>query len=435
LVEQVRARVVERLADQARERERTGTPLTAGQRDRLVDELIEAMLADHNRAQIDAGRCGLEAVAAAQVAARVRAAVLGLGPFDHLLRDPTIENINANGAEAVWIRRVGGAAEQVAPVASCDEELVAWVRQVVAHAGGEERRFDRGAPGVSAQLADGSRLFAVMAVGKRVYISLRRFGYTAQSLDSLYRTGTLDAGLRAFLAAAVRARLNILIAGGPAVGKTTFLRALASQIPDTERLITIEDAFELGLDAQHADVVALQSRSANTEGVGEVSLAELVRWALRMSPDRVIVGEVRGAECVPMLNAMSQGCDGSMATVHASSSAQAFLKLAAYAVQSAERLPLESTGLLIASAVNLVVHLDYAAANPATDTRTRVVSSIREVVGCEGPQVISNEIYRPGPDKRACPAAGALSAGLRERLEAAGMDTRVLNTAQGWWAS
>ena len=191
---------------------------------------------------------------------------------------------------------------------------------------------------------------------------------------------------------------------------------MAAEIPSHERLVTIEDSFELWLDRYtepHPDVVALQAREPNVEGEGEISLAELVRWALRMSPDRVIVGEVRGGEVVPMLNAMSQGNDGSMTTLHASSSRGAFIKLAAYAAQAAERLPLEDTNLLIAGAVHFVVQLDYAPGGQ------RVVSSIREVVDADGRQVVSNEIYAPGPDRRATRAAPLRTATAGE-LAAAG---------------
>ena len=207
---------------------------------------------------------------------------------------------------------------------------------------------------MSVPLPGGGRLFAVMSVAARPCVSIRRNRLTRVTLADLINNHTLDEQLAAFLSAAVRARKNILIGGGTAAGKTTLLRALATAIPHTERLITIEDSLELFLDADrdgHPDVVALQSREANVEGQGEITLAELVRWALRMSPDRVIVGEVRGSEVVPMLNAMSQGNDGSMTTIHASSSRGAFLRLAAYAAQSHERLGMEATNLLVAGAV------------------------------------------------------------------------------------
>ena len=237
-----------------------------------------------------------------------------------------------------------------------------------------------------------------------------------RGLRELVRNGTVGEPLAVFLAALVRARKNLLISGGTAVGKTTMLRALASAIPTDERLITIEDSLELCLDwdtAAHPDVVAMQSREPNTEGEGEITLAELVRWALRMTPDRVLVGEVRGAEVIPMLNAMSQGNDGSMTTIHASSSRGAMLKLAAYAAQAPEHLTLEDTGLLIAGAIHFVIQLAWDARG------TRCVSSIREITDADGRQVASNEVWAPGPDRRAVPAVPVRAATMEE-LEAAG---------------
>ena len=216
------------------------------------------------------------------------------------------------------------------------------------------------------------------------------------------------------------------------MGKTTLLIALASEIEPWERLVTIEDAFELGLGddaAAHPDVLAWQAREANTEGEGAISQAELVRAALRASPDRVIVGEIRGPEVVSVCNVMSQGNDGSMATIHASSARGVFAKMAAYAAQGPERLSMEATNLLVASAVDLVVHLDWS-----VDGR-RVVSGIREVVDAEGRQVISNEVFAPGPDRRARPAAPARADTL-ERLRGAGWDpdhpTIISPTAERW---
>jgi pilus assembly protein CpaF len=211
-------------------------------------------------------------------------------------------------------------------------------------------------------------------------------------------------------------------------GKTTLIRALAAEIPARERIVTIEQAFELGLDgmpSRHPDLVALEARNANAEGEGSVTMARLVRRALRMNADRVIVGEVLGDEVLPMLNAMSQGRSGSMCTIHADSSAGVFRRLASYAVQAPERLPLESTNILIAGAVHFVVfvdvvdelderrsgdmnHLSWRPAvpfgasenNPArfeTIRRQRYVASVREVVDAEGLQVVSNEVYRTDP--------------------------------------
>ncbi|WP_078900136.1 CpaF family protein [Streptomyces sp. SBT349] len=355
--------------------------------------------------------------------------VLGMGGLEALLRDPAIESININGADQVWVRYADGRREQAAPVADSDEDLVRLVRDLAARSGLEERHFDRGSPGVSFQLPGGERAFAVMAVSTRPSLAIRRHRHQRVTLGRLRQLGTVDDRGESLLAAMVRARKNILVTGGTAMGKTTLLRALAAEIPREERLITVEDTRELGLDADpraHPDVVALQARQANTEGEGAVSLAELVRWALRMSPDRVIVGEVRGEELLPMLNAMSQGNDGSLSTLHASSSAGAFTKLAAYAAQAAERLPMEATNLLIASAIHFVVHLD----RPREAPHQRVVSSVREIVGADERQVLSNEILRPGFDRRAVTGvpmraetlddlrAAGFSPGLMERRRA-----------------
>jgi Flp pilus assembly CpaF family ATPase len=224
------------------------------------------------------------------------------------------------------------------------------------------------------------------------------------------------------------AKKSCIICGGIGAGKTTLLRAMAADIPSTERLITIEDSLELGLDRfpdLHPDVVALEAREPNLEGEGEVSMAELVRWALRMSPDRVIVGEARGEEVLALLNAMSQGTDGSMATLHASSSRGAFSKLATYAVQAPERLPIEATNLLVANAVHFVIYL-------AQDGDRRFVSSVREVIDAEGAMLISNEVFRPGPDRRAVPGAPFRTETLDE-LIAVGFDPALLERPEGWW--
>src|SRR5207248_6099592 len=198
------------------------------------------------------------------------------------------------------------------------------------------------------------------------------------------------AGLQGFFAAAVRARLQFIVAGPTDAGKTTTLRALASEIPPEERIVTIETELELGLDRfpeLHPDCKALEAREANVEGVGAVTPRDLVRMSQRMSPDRVILGEVRGDEVVPLLNVMSQGNDGSMCTLHADSSATVFNKLALYALQAPERLPLEATCLLASAAIDLLVFI-------AKTRNGRFVSSIRQIVAAEGPVVVTNEIFR-----------------------------------------
>lgn len=400
-----------------------------------AQEILADALRQHTEAELTANRALLDPETERQVATAVLDSVFGLAGLQPLIDNPAIENINVNGCDRVFLRYADGTRATAAPIAATDAEVEELVRTLAARSSAEERRFDRGAPSVNLQLPDGSRLFAVMALtgGGRPSISIRRHRFLTVDLPQLRRLGMIDPGLSGFLRALVRARKNLLITGGTAIGKTTLLRGLASEIDPAERLVTIEDAFELGLDRDptlHPDVVALQAREPNIEGEGAVSQAELVRWALRMSPDRVLVGEIRGPEVVPMCNAMSQGNDGSMGTLHASSSRIAFTRLAAYAAQGSERLPLEATNLLVASAVHFVIHIAES-----TDHH-RVVSSIREVVDADDRQIVSNEVYRPGPDRRALPAAPVRTDTLDE-LVAAGLDPDRFShvdqaDARGW---
>ncbi len=204
-----------------------------------------------------------------------------------------------------------------------DAELIELIRTLAARVGLGERRFDLASPRLSLQLPDGSRLFAVMAVTGRPCVSIRRHRFMKVTLDDLVGARHARRGVwpSSWPPAWLPAR-TCLVTGGTGAGKTTMLRALCAEIPPSERLVTIEDALELGLDRDpeaHPDAVAMQAREPNVEGEGEVTQADLVRWALRMSPDRVLVGEIRGAEVIPMCNAMTQGNDGSMATLHANS--------------------------------------------------------------------------------------------------------------------
>ncbi|MCP2335226.1 CpaF family protein [Actinomadura rupiterrae] len=419
LVEWVRGQVAQRLAAAARQESALDARARIQTGQRLIAEVLDGYAAHALRA----GQAPLAEDAEQRVATAVFNSLFALGGFQPLLEDETIENINANGCDNVWVRYADGTRAQVPPVARSDADLIDLLRTIAARTGIEERRFDRGVPRLSVQLPDGSRLFAVMAVSARPAVAIRRHRYLTVTLRDLQLQGSLDRRLAAFLAALVRSRKNVLICGGTSIGKTTLLRALAAEISPAERLVTIEDAYELALDRDidaHPDVVALQAREANVEGEGEISMAELVRWALRMSPDRVIVGEARGAEVVPMLNAMSQGNDGSMATVHASSSRGAFARLATYAAQAAERLPIEATAMLVGGAVHFVVHLD------AAPDGTRVVSSVLEVTGADGRHVTANEVFRPGPDRRAVPGVPVRAETLQE-LEAVELDTR------DWW--
>ncbi len=422
----------QRVEDQQR---RSGSAVTREARRELAQAILDDAIAVHTERELDADRNLVGPAVEQRVINEVINELFGMAGLQPLLDDQRVETINANRFDRVFVQYNDGRRAQVAPIASSNEELTDLVRMLAARASSQERRFDQGSPAVNLQLPGGERLFAVMGLtaGGVTSLSIRRHGYLTVTLPQLRERGTIDAGLQEFLRALVRAKKNVLITGGTGAGKTTLLRALAAEMEPMERIVTIEDAFELGLELDpdiHADVTAFQAREANIEGEGAISQSELVRWGLRMSPDRVIVGEIRGPEVIPMCNAMSQGNDGSMATLHASSSRIAFTRLASYAAQGVERLPLEATNLLVASAVHFVVHLARG-----TDRTTRVVSSIREVVGADGPQVISNEIYRPGADRRARPVAGSMRTDNLDDLVDVGFDPVVLEQPEGWWAS
>ncbi len=428
VVADLRAEVLAGLSERERALAASGRPpLGAADEQALGRQLIAEVLERRANDALRAGRPVLSAGEEDELSRAVFDALFRLNRLQRLLDDPAIENINANGADQVWVRYADGRRERVAPIAASDAELEEMLRTAAARTGIGERRFDRGSPRLSLQLPDGSRLFALMAVAARPCVSIRRHRYLKVTCDDLVGMGTLDLALRELVRAMMAARKSCIICGGTGAGKTTLLRAMAADIAPAERLVTIEDSLELGLDRfpdLHPDVVALEAREPNLEGEGGVSLAELVRWALRMSPDRVIVGETRGEEVLALLNAMSQGTDGSMATLHASSSKGAFSKLATYAVQAPERLPLEATNLLVANAVHFVIHL-------AQDGERRFVDSVREVVDAEGPMVVSNEIFRPGPDGRAVPGAPLRNDTLDE-LAAVGFDPGLLERSQGW---
>jgi pilus assembly protein CpaF len=341
------------------------------------------------------------------------AMLFGLGVLQLFVDDPEVENIDVNGFERAYVTYADGSKRLVGPVAESDEELIATIRAAGARFGLAERRFDSAQPELDLRLPDGSRLSAVMSVTEHPVVDIRRHRLTDHTLAELVTLHMLDEELATFLAAAVRSKRNILVSGAMNAGKTTLLRALAAEIPPDERIVTIEQSLELGLDRQterHPDCVAMEARLANIEGVGGIPVAQLVRRSLRMNASRVIVGEVLGDEVVPMLNAMSQGRSGSMATIHADSSAGVFRRLAAYAVQAPERLPLEASNLLVAGSVHIVVHVDVAeapdqAASSRSFRRLRHVTSVREVVDADGPMIVSNEVWKAGPNGPARPSA------------------------------
>jgi len=317
------------------------------------------------------------------------AQVLGLGRLQLLMDDDNVSDIHVKGSNPAWVKLRDGRREQRTPIVDTDDELVDLVRRAATRMSRSERRFDTASPELNLQLPDGSRLFAAMEVSQRPTLVIRKHKFEMSHLGDLHAAGLFDSTTMAFLVAAVRAKRNIIICGGTGSGKTTLLRGLLNEVGPLERIVTIEDAYELGIERfeeLHPDHDALQSRPPNVEGHGEITLAELTRMALRMDPDRVIVGEVRGAEAFPMLLAMSQGNNGSMCTLHADSARSVFPKLAAYVSMASTGLPIETINVLIASAVHFVVHIE------AVDG-VRRIKSILEVAAADGPTIVSNEIF------------------------------------------
>ena len=352
----------------------------------------------------------------------------GLGRLQPLLDDPDIRDIHIPGADRTWLQMRDGSKVRGPAVAETPEELVDVIATAARRVGRSERRWDHAHPELNLRLPNGDRLHALMAVTGRPTVTIRRHDFAIHRVDQLLDLGLLDLAMADFLAAAVRAKLNLIVAGGTGTGKTTTLRCLINEIPPSERLLTIEDSLEIGLEHfvdLHPDHETIEARDANTEGVGAFGLADGVRAALRMDPDRVIVGEVRGAEVLPMLLAMSQGNDGSMCSIHADSSRGVFGRLAMYAAMTRERLDPEVTNLLVANAVNLIVHLGWIGG-------TRRVTSVREITGvADSGQVASNEVWRPGPQGWGEPGVPPQH-GTLERLCSHGFDSSLLQAPPEW---
>jgi pilus assembly protein CpaF len=408
VVKRLRAEVGDRLREQRRVDAAAGLPPMSGEDERqFARALIAQALEEHARSEITAGRVPPNAQEEEQLAAAVHAALFGVGRLQPLLEDAQIENIDINGCDRVFLGYADGREVLAEPVADSDEELIELIQVLAAYSGLSSRPFDSANPQLDLRLPDGSRLSAVMDVTIRPAVSIRRARLGKVFLADLVGSGSLLPEAAQFLAAATAARKNMMIAGATNAGKTTLLRAVANQIPATERLITVERALELGLDQfpeLHPNVIALEERLPNSEGLGAISMAELVRRSLRMNPSRVIVGEVLGDEIVTMLNAMTQGNDGSLSTIHANSSMEVFNRISTYAIQSAERLPVEATNMLIAGAIDFVVFIEKRNEYSSGGRLRRFVSSIREVTGIDG-RVLSSEVFAPGPDGRAVPRA------------------------------
>ncbi|MCY3890995.1 MAG: ATPase, T2SS/T4P/T4SS family [bacterium] len=380
----------------------------------FIAEALDVIAADRARAFLPP----LDKAEESQITDEVLSTLFGLGPIDRLLADESVENVSVNGCDTVWVHYAGGKKRRFGAVAESDNELIALIRRAAARLGRNERRFDIANPFLDLRLPDGSRLNAVMAVSERPSVSIRRHRHEQVTLADLCALGTFNETLMGFLNAAVRARMSIIVCGGTNAGKTTMLRALLNACDPDERLVTIEDRLELGLSAhpdRHRDVIELETRTANIEGSGEITMQQLVRNALAMSPDRLIVGEVRGPEVVDMLSALSAGNDGSMCTIHANSSQAAFSKIATYALRSTEHIPVEASNRMIAESIDFVVHLRRAC------NGQRRVNSVREVTGASSGDVTSVEVFAAKGSDMARPCAG-LQASTQHRLANTGLD-------------
>ncbi|MEU7890644.1 CpaF/VirB11 family protein [Microbispora bryophytorum] len=346
----------------------------------------------------------------------------GLGALQPLIADVAVQNIDINGCREVWVTYADGRKVRGPAVAGSDEELVQRIRMWGVHGGQTSREFSTVTPMLNAALKERVRLSAVMAITPRPHVSIRCHRHVDVTLADLVELGTLEAGLASFLAAAVRARKDILVTGGVNAGKTTMLRALAAEIDPDERIATLESEYELYLDQlphRHRDVVAFESRQANSEGHGQITLDAAIKHSLRMNPVRIIVGEVRADEAWSMLQAMNSGQEGSLCTIHANSAEEVFPRLLMLCRSGGLVLDSEDIHGLVGMAVDFVVHL-------RRDVRTnrRYVTEVLEVLPpADTPTPARNHIYRPGPDGRAAPAT---SPQCLDDLVAAGFDPAVL---------
>jgi pilus assembly protein CpaF len=375
LAEALRARLVERARD--------------GEAGGSLEEQVGALVEREAAALPEAER--------ADLAERVVLLATGLGPLEPLLADPSVDEVMVNGPAEVYVER-RGRLERAGVEFAGEAELMHAIERVLAPLG---RRVDEASPLCDARLADGSRVNVVIPPLSLSgpCLTVRRFRREGFSLRSLVASGTLPAALAELLAVCVAARASVVVSGGTGSGKTTTLNALSGAIPGEERIVTIEDAAELRLRQRH--VVRLEARPPNLEGRGEVTIRQLVRNALRMRPDRIVVGEVRGAEALDMLQALNTGHDGSLTTVHANSPEDALRRIETLALMAGVGLPHEAVREQVASAIDLIVH------QARLPDGARAVQSVTEVVRAPTGAGV-RDLYRRGGEPRA-PAAGRLA--------------------------
>ncbi|MFJ6374831.1 CpaF family protein [Pseudarthrobacter oxydans] len=360
--------------------ERLGSRIT----DSSLDETeLHQFVKDELKAVVDEEQVPLSQGERQRLTREIIDDVLGHGPMQRYLDDPTVTEIMVNRADQIYVERNGHLFLTDTKFSS-EEALRRVIERIVTRIG---RRIDESSPLVDARLPDGSRVNAIippLAVNG-ASLTIRKFGREALTVQKLIGFGSLSPEMAELLQACVLARMNIIVSGGTGTGKTTMLNVLSSFIPATDRIVTIEDAVELQLQQDH--VVRLESRPANIEGKGEVSIRDLVRNSLRMRPDRIVVGEVRGGESLDMLQAMNTGHDGSISTVHANSPRDAVARLETLVLMAGMDLPLRAIREQIASAVNLIVHISRLRDG------SRRVTHITEVQGMEGDIVTLQDAF------------------------------------------
>jgi pilus assembly protein CpaF len=319
--------------------------------------------------------------------------VMGLGPLEPLLADPSVSDILVNGPNNIYVER-SGKLQRTAVRFNDDAHLLNIIDRIVSKVG---RRIDESTPMVDARLKDGSRVNAIippLAIDGPV-LSIRRFRKDALNIDDLVRYGSLNPALVGLLRAIVMARLNVMISGGTGSGKTTLLNAMSAFIPERERIVTIEDSAELQLQQPH--VVRLETRQVNVEGRGQITQRDLVRNSLRMRPDRIVVGEVRGGEALDMLQAMNTGHDGSLTTIHANSSRDALSRVETMVAMTGITFPISVLRNQIASAIDVIIHMERQ------EDGCRRIISVQEINGMEADTIVMSEIFkfsRSGVDEK-----------------------------------
>jgi pilus assembly protein CpaF len=369
---------------------------------RQVQESLHKALAEE--------KAPLSAMEKAQMVQDVTDDVLGYGPIDRFLKDPEINEIMVNGPDHVYVER-RGVIEQTDITFADESHLRRIIDKIVSEVG---RRVDEANPMVDARLPDGSRVNVVvppLAIGGP-FLTIRRFSTDPYTVDDLVSFGTFTPAVARFVEACVQGKLNMMISGGTGTGKTTLLNVVSSFIPEAERIVTVEDAKELQLRQEH--VLALESRPSNIEGRGQVTIRDLVRNALRMRPDRIVVGEVRGAETLDMLQAMNTGHEGSITTVHANTPRDALARLETMTLMAGLDLPLRAIREQVASALDVVVHL------VRLRDGSRRVSQVSEVVGMEGEVIVLQDIflfdYGMGVDAEGASLGQLKSTGIRPKF-------------------